>query len=146
MLHVEVDSKTNREWPLVAGSILRRGGPGTAPGVAGPRQDRGRITVRLPAWSEGPKVALVALERAYLAVLSAAGGAGAKTLAVEPLGVGTEGYPSHPAAYVAVRVVRDHAARVGLRRVVFLCPDATTATVFRDALAANALVRRPAKA
>jgi O-acetyl-ADP-ribose deacetylase (regulator of RNase III) len=88
---------------------------------------------------------LVALERAYLAALSAAGGAGAETLAVEPLGLGTEGYPLHPAAHVAVRVVRDHAARVGLRRVVFLCPDATTATVFRDALAANALVRRPAK-
>ena len=59
---------------------------------------------------------------------------GAKTIAFPAISTGIYGYPSRPAAEIAVRVCREMADACGVERVEFCCFDEGTAEIYEQAV------------
>lgn len=105
---------------------------------------RVELVVALPAWAPGAADYASRMEHLYRTAAAEARAAGATSLVMPALGVEVGGGPPHPVAHAAMRGLRQaHGAGEAPGRVRIVCRDPTVAQVFRDALAANAIVRRP---
>ena len=91
------------------------------------------------SWSKGRcGMAAVAARRRSLRVyrraLELARQHGAKTIAFPAISTGIYGYPSRPAAEIAVRVCREMADACGVERVEYCCFDEGTAEIYERLL------------
>jgi O-acetyl-ADP-ribose deacetylase (regulator of RNase III) len=85
-----------------------------------------------PVWQGGAAREPELLARCYRTSLALAQTNGLKSIAFPAISTGVYGYPKAPAAEIAVREARAHAA---VDRVVFCCFDRATAGLYRAIIA-----------
>jgi O-acetyl-ADP-ribose deacetylase (regulator of RNase III) len=86
-----------------------------------------------PVWHSGANGEPALLASCYAAVLACADEVGATSVAIPAISTGIYGYPSGPAAEIAVDTVRSTTTSV--RVVRFVCFDAASAKAYERALA-----------
>jgi O-acetyl-ADP-ribose deacetylase (regulator of RNase III) len=86
-----------------------------------------------PVWHGGAHDEPELLALCYRNSLAIAEKHGLKSMAFPAISTGIYGYPKVPAAEIAVREVRAHAAAID--RVIFCCFDAATADLYRALIA-----------
>ena len=87
-----------------------------------------------PVWNGGTRGEPEKLAGCYRRSLELAKEHGAKSIAFPAISTGIYGYPSRPAAEIAVRVCREMADACGLERVEFCCFDEGTAEIYEQLL------------
>ena len=87
-----------------------------------------------PVWDGGSRGESERLAGCYRRGLELAKEHGAKSIAFPAISTGIYGYPSKPAAEIAVRVCREMADACGVERVEFCCFDEGTARVYEQLL------------
>jgi O-acetyl-ADP-ribose deacetylase (regulator of RNase III) len=90
-----------------------------------------------PVWNGGTRGEAEKLAGCYRRGLELAKEHGAKTIAFPAISTGIYGYPSKPAAEIAVRVCREMADANGVERVEFCCFDEATAEIYDQLLFAS---------
>ena len=90
-----------------------------------------------PVWNGGTRGEAEKLAGCYRRGLELAKEHGAKTIAFPAISTGIYGYPSKPAAEIAVRVCRELADANGVERVEFCCFDEATAEIYDQLLFAS---------
>ena len=86
-----------------------------------------------PVWGGGANGEPALLASCYATVLACADEVGASSIAIPAISTGVYGYPSEPAAEIAVDTVRSTTTSV--RVVRFVCFNAATAKAYERALA-----------
>lgn len=87
-----------------------------------------------PVWNGGGRGEPEKLTGCYRRALYLAREHGVKTIAFPAISTGIYGYPSKPAAEIAVRVCREMADACGVARVEFCCFDEATAEIYEQLL------------
>jgi O-acetyl-ADP-ribose deacetylase len=87
-----------------------------------------------PVWDGGGRGEAEKLAGCYRRSLELAREHGVKTIAFPAISTGIYGYPSTPAAEIAVRVCREMADACGVERVEFCCFDEGTAEIYEQLL------------
>jgi O-acetyl-ADP-ribose deacetylase (regulator of RNase III) len=87
-----------------------------------------------PVWNGGGRGEAEKLAGCYRRALELAREYGAKSIAFPAISTGIYGYPSQPAAEIAVRVCRELADACGVERVEFCCFDERTAEIYEQSL------------
>jgi len=87
-----------------------------------------------PVWDGGTRGEAEKLAGCYRRGLELAKEYGARSIAFPAISTGIYGYPSRPAAEIAVRVCREMAETCGVERVEFCCFDEGTARIYEDLL------------
>jgi O-acetyl-ADP-ribose deacetylase (regulator of RNase III) len=90
-----------------------------------------------PVWNGGTRGEAEKLAGCYRRGLELAREHGAKTMAFPAISTGIYGYPSKPAAEIAVRVCQEMAEACGVERVEFCCFDEQTAEIYDQLLFAS---------
>lgn len=90
-----------------------------------------------PVWNGGTRGEAEKLAACYRRALELAKEHGAKTIAFPAISTGIYGYPSRPAAEIAVRACRQMADTNGVERVEFCCFDEATAEIYDQLLFAS---------
>ena len=89
-----------------------------------------------PVWQGGAAGEPALLASCYRRSLEVAREVGARSVAFPAIGTGVYGYPSEPAAHIAVRTVRDTVERLdGLDEVLFCCFSAGDLRIYERLLA-----------
>ena len=86
-----------------------------------------------PVWGGGANGEPALLASCYATVLACADEVGASSIAIPAISTGVYGYPSEPAAEIAVDTVRSTTTSVSVVR--FVCFNAATAKAYERALA-----------
>lgn len=89
-----------------------------------------------PVWDGGARGEAEKLAGCYRRGLELAKEHGAKSIAFPAISTGIYGYPSRPAAEIAVRVCRELSDANGVERVEFCCFDEGTARIYEELLRA----------
>lgn len=87
-----------------------------------------------PVWGGGTRGEAQRLAGCYRRGLELAKEHGARSIAFPAISTGIYGYPSRPAAEIAVRVCREMADANGVERVEFCCFDEGTAKIYEELL------------
>jgi O-acetyl-ADP-ribose deacetylase (regulator of RNase III) len=87
-----------------------------------------------PVWDGGGRGEAEKLAGCYRRALELAHEHGARSIAFPAISTGIYGYPSRPAAEIAVRVCREMADACGVERVEFCCFDERTAEIYEQLL------------
>jgi O-acetyl-ADP-ribose deacetylase (regulator of RNase III) len=90
-----------------------------------------------PVWDGGSRGEAEKLAGCYRRGLELAMEHGARSIAFPAISTGIYGYPSRPAAEIAVRVCREMADVCGVERVEFCCFDEQTAEIYEQLLYAS---------
>ena len=90
-----------------------------------------------PVWNGGTRGEAEKLASCYRRALELALEHGARSIAFPAISTGIYGYPSRPAAEIAVGVCRELAASCGVERVEFCCFDEATAEIYDQLLFAS---------
>jgi O-acetyl-ADP-ribose deacetylase (regulator of RNase III) len=87
-----------------------------------------------PVWNGGSHGEPEKLAACYRRSLELAREHNVKSIAFPAISTGIYGYPRRPAAGIAVRTCREHAAPCGVEQVVFCCFDEDTAEIYEQLL------------
>jgi O-acetyl-ADP-ribose deacetylase (regulator of RNase III) len=87
-----------------------------------------------PVWNGGTRDEAEKLAGCYRRSLELAREHGAKSIAFPAISTGIYGYPSRPAAEIAVSVCREMADACAVERVEFCCFDEQTAEIYEQLL------------
>ena len=90
-----------------------------------------------PVWNGGARGEAEKLASCYRRALELALEHGARSIAFPAISTGIYGYPSRPAAEIAVGVCRESADTNGVERVEFCCFDEATAEIYDQLLFAS---------
>jgi len=90
-----------------------------------------------PVWDGGGRGEAEKLGACYRRGLELAKEHGARSIAFPAISTGIYGYPSKPAAEIAVGVCREFADACGVERVEFCCFDEATAEIYDQLLFAS---------
>jgi len=87
-----------------------------------------------PVWSGGERDEERLLASCYRSCLQLAHDHQVKSIAFPAISTGIYGFPSEPAAEIAVATVREYAESSGVERVIFVCFDQGTEAIYERLL------------